>query len=104
MLSRLVAFYAALDAWRRDIDRWQMDPPDTLLDQGDVRTMARRLGETLEPALAALEALDDYVPDHEEIDRRLEATHEGVPPEGWRQDLRDMARLAKESKDAETQN
>ena len=66
-----------------------------------MRTLARRLGETLQPALDALETLGKYVPGHEEIDRQFAANCEDPPGGGLRNGLRELAAHAKESRDAE---
>lgn len=100
-LANVIKFYSSLDAWGRDMEYWQVRASGTLVGKEDVKMLARRLGETLQPALNALETLGKYVPDHEEIDEQFAATYEDPPVGGFRKDLGEMAAHAKQSKDAE---
>ena len=99
--AKIVEFYGSLDAWRRDIDYWKGDDAVGMLGRTIARTLARRLGETLQPALDALETLGKYVPNHEEIDKKFVAKYEDPPGGGLRNGLREMAAHAKKSRDEE---
>ncbi len=56
--SPVIHFYFRLDAWRQDIDHWRERGEDRKLSPKECQLFAKRFGETLSPALEALEALE----------------------------------------------
>ena len=97
--SPVIHFYFRLDAWRRDIDHWRdRDGSDyfsntEFLAPEDCRLLAKRLGETLSPALDALAALESAVPGHAQLDQRAKDSYK-IEGGDLRKALQDMATIA----------
>ena len=68
-------FYFRLDAVHRDVDKEPEIDPHKILADREVKLFARRLGETLEPALQALISLGAHLPNLDKDDHELAATH-----------------------------
>jgi hypothetical protein len=69
-MALLSHFHFRLSAWKRDIESFSSQPLCYELNEGEYRLMAKRLSETLVPALQALEALAPFVKEHDEIEER----------------------------------
>lgn len=91
--SPIIHFYFRLDAWRRDIDHmdhWLKEGDSRTLSPEESQLLAKRLGETLSPALKALEALQGEVSAHAVFDNKAMDAYR-IDGDNLRTALRDMA-------------
>lgn len=110
--ANLMVFYSALERWRQELElTTKVFHPTSDLPDGYMQRLSRRLGETLEPAVNALDALAPLVPNSGLIESRYfnayftqdavsQLQREQVDLTG---SLKTFLKLAAESKKAERQ-
>ena len=95
--SPVIHFYFRLDAWRRDIDHWRDRSEEFKVSQylspEDCKLLAKRLGETLSPAIQALAALQGAVPAHTAFDHKAMDAY-NIKGDDLKTALREMADIA----------
>ena len=98
VLAPLMMFYFMLDAVRRDVEKDPDMGSSSHMASGEMKLFARRLHQTIAPAIQVLDALGDHLGDREGDDRELEAAHadfiDDLPGEDLQAILANVATLS----------